>query len=64
MSAPYILVVDDEPDIRTLVKEILEDEEYDVSMAEDGSAARKALRDRRPDLVLLDIWMPDVDGIS
>ncbi|MCW8943599.1 MAG: sigma-54 dependent transcriptional regulator [Sedimenticola sp.] len=64
MSAPYILVVDDEPDIRTLVKEILEDEEYDVSMAEDGSTARKALRDRRPDLVLLDIWMPDVDGIS
>ncbi|WP_428610072.1 sigma-54-dependent transcriptional regulator [Sedimenticola sp.] len=64
MSAPHILVVDDEPDIRTLVKEILEDEEYDVAMAEDGATARKALRDRRPDLVLLDIWMPDVDGIS
>ncbi|MCW8947423.1 MAG: sigma-54 dependent transcriptional regulator, partial [Sedimenticola sp.] len=64
MSAPYILVVDDEPDIRSLVKEILEDEGYDVVMAENGSTARKALRDRRPDLVLLDIWMPDVDGIS
>jgi len=64
MSAPHILVVDDEPDIRTLVKEILEDEDYDVAMDEDGLSARKALRDRRPDLVLLDIWMPDVDGIS
>jgi two-component system nitrogen regulation response regulator NtrX len=64
MSAPHILVVDDEPDIRTLVKEILEDEEYEVVMAENGESARKALRDRRPDLVLLDIWMPDVDGIS
>ncbi|MCW8903772.1 sigma-54-dependent transcriptional regulator [Sedimenticola sp.] len=64
MSASHILVVDDEPDIRTLVKEILEDEDYTVAMAEDGASARKALRDRRPDLVLLDIWMPDVDGIS
>ncbi len=64
MSAPHILVVDDEPDIRGLVKEILEDEEYKVVMAENGAAARQALRDRRPDLILLDIWMPDVDGIS
>ena len=64
MSSPRVLVVDDEPDIRTLVKEILEDEGYDVTIAQDGSTARKALRERRPDLVLLDIWMPDVDGIS
>jgi len=64
MSLPHILVVDDEPDIRILVKEILEDEEYTVVAAEDGAAARKALRDRRPDLILLDIWMPDIDGIS
>lgn len=64
MSGPHILVVDDEPDIRTLVKEILEDEDYTVTIAEDGASARKALRDRRPDLVLLDIWMPDMDGIS
>ena len=64
MSAAHILVVDDEPDIRILVKEILEDEDYLVVAAEDGAAARKALRDRRPDLILLDIWMPDVDGIS
>ncbi|HIP52679.1 MAG TPA: sigma-54-dependent Fis family transcriptional regulator, partial [Chromatiales bacterium] len=64
MSAPYILVVDDEPDIRSTVKEILEDEEYVVGTAEDGASARKALRERRPDLILLDIWMPDIDGIS
>ena len=64
MSEAHILVVDDEPDIRILVKEILEDEGYTVVAAEDGTAARKALRDRRPDLILLDIWMPDIDGIS
>jgi len=64
MGAPHILVVDDEPDIRVLVKEILEDEGYDMGTAENGATARRALRDRRPDLVLLDIWMPDVDGIS
>ena len=63
-NAPYILVVDDEPDIRHLVQEILEDEGYEVSVAENGEAARDAHRQRRPDLVLLDIWMPDLDGIS
>ncbi len=64
MSAPHILVVDDEPDIRELVRDILEDENYSVTVAEDAAAARQALRDRRPDLILLDIWMPDLDGIS
>ena len=64
MTAPHILVVDDEPDIRSLVQEILEDEGYEVSVAESGEAARKARRLRRPDLVLLDIWMDDIDGIS
>lgn len=64
MSSAHILVVDDEPDIRNLVKEILEDEGYEVVAAEDGASARKALRERRPDLILLDIWMPDIDGIS
>ncbi len=64
MSAPYILVVDDEPDICGLVKEILEDEDYEVGTAENGASARRALRERRPDLILLDIWMPDVDGIT
>jgi len=64
MGAPYILVVDDEPDIRGTVKEILEDEGFEVGTAENGAAARHAMRDRRPDLILLDIWMPDVDGIT
>jgi DNA-binding NtrC family response regulator len=64
MSSPHILVVDDEPDIRTLVQEILEDEGFAVAVAENGETARHALRDRRPDLMLLDIWMPDLDGIS
>lgn len=64
MSAAHILVVDDERDIRELLKEILEDEGYEVSVAENGETARLARRARRPDLVLLDIWMPDIDGIT
>ncbi|MDE2088952.1 MAG: sigma-54-dependent Fis family transcriptional regulator [Gammaproteobacteria bacterium] len=64
MTAPYILVVDDEPDIHNLIREILEDEGYEVAIAENGTAARLARRARRPDLVLLDIWMPDIDGIT
>jgi DNA-binding NtrC family response regulator len=64
MSSGHILVVDDEPDIRNLVKEILEDEGFEVSIAESGETARQARRKRRPDLILLDIWMDDVDGIT
>ena len=64
MSQDHILVVDDEPDIRGLVKEILEDEGYDVAIAENADAARQARRSRRPDAILLDIWMPDTDGVS
>jgi DNA-binding NtrC family response regulator len=64
MTASYVLVVDDEPDIRHLVKEILEDEGYEVETAESAAAARTARRRRNPDLVLLDIWMPQEDGIS
>jgi DNA-binding NtrC family response regulator len=63
-SAAHILVVDDEPDIRGLVKEILEDEGYEVAAAKNADAARQARRERRPDLILLDIWMPDTDGIT
>jgi DNA-binding NtrC family response regulator len=59
-----ILVVDDEPGIRELMREILEEEGFEVRMAENGAAARAALDDRIPDLVLLDIWMPDVDGVT
>jgi two-component system, NtrC family, nitrogen regulation response regulator NtrX len=64
MNASHILVVDDEPDIRTLLKEILEDEGFEVRVAENAEQARAARRERRPDLVLLDIWMPDTDGIT
>jgi len=64
MSAHYILVVDDEPDIRQLVSEILEDEGYEVGVAENAEQAKDMRRKRRPDLVLLDIWMPGEDGIS
>ncbi|NQY27731.1 MAG: sigma-54-dependent Fis family transcriptional regulator [Piscirickettsiaceae bacterium] len=61
---PTILVVDDEPDIRGLIKDILEDEGYQVTTAENGETARTALTQHRPDLILLDIWMPDIDGIT
>ena len=59
-----ILVVDDELGIRALLSEILSDEGHTIELAENAAQAR-AIRDRmRPDLVLLDIWMPDVDGIT
>jgi two-component system, NtrC family, nitrogen regulation response regulator NtrX len=61
---PCILVIDDEPDIRQLVMEILEDEGYQVVMAENANEARELKKIKQPDLVLLDIWMPDTDGIS
>ena len=64
MSGPHILVVDDEPDIRTLLRDILEDEGYEVALAGNVAEAKAARRSRRPDLILLDIWMPDGDGIS
>lgn len=64
MSSQNILVIDDEPDIRNLVQEILEDEGYQVSSAENAESARLARSQQKPDLILLDIWMPDTDGIS
>ncbi len=59
-----ILVVDDEMGIRELLSEILADEGHTVSLAENAAAARMSRSEKRPDLVLLDIWMPDTDGIS
>lgn len=64
MSMGNILVVDDESDIRTLIEEILTDEGYRVSTAGDAVEARQQLAANAPDLVLLDIWMPDTDGIT
>lgn len=61
---PLILVVDDEPDIRELIKDILEDENYQVEIAANGEEAKAAFDEKLPDLVLLDIWMPDIDGIT
>lgn len=64
MTQAHILVVDDEPDIRELVRDILEDEGHQVSVAENGESARTLFARETPNLVLLDIWMPDVDGIT
>lgn len=64
MNANQILVVDDEIGIRELLSEILEDEGYQVRLAENATEARVARTQGRPDLVLLDIWMPDTDGIT
>jgi DNA-binding NtrC family response regulator len=59
-----ILVVDDELGIRALLSEILTDEGHTVELAENAAEARAARERSRPDLVLLDIWMPDVDGVT
>ena len=59
-----ILVVDDELGIRDLLSEILFDEGHQVELAENAAQARDARQRMRPDLVLLDIWMPDTDGVS
>ncbi|EYC50164.1 XRE family transcriptional regulator [Hylemonella gracilis str. Niagara R] len=59
-----ILVVDDELGIRDLLSEILNDEGHAVEVAENAAQAREARQRERPDLVLLDIWMPDTDGVT
>ena len=59
-----ILVVDDELGIRDLLSEILNDEGHSVELAENAAQARLARQQARPDLVLLDIWMPDTDGVT
>ena len=59
-----ILVVDDELGIRDLLSEILNDEGHAVELAENAAQARQVRQAMRPDLVLLDIWMPDTDGVT
>ena len=64
MNQEHILIVDDEPDIRNLISEILTDEGYSVATAANGQEANQQLSNKQPNLILLDIWMPDIDGIS
>lgn len=64
MSIKEILVVDDEVGIRELLSEILFDEGYRVHLAENAAQARAFRLDHAPDLVLLDIWMPETDGLA
>ncbi len=64
MTSPSILVVDDEQGIRSTIHDILTDEGYLVETAADAGEARTHYSAAAPDLVLLDIWMPDTDGIT
>jgi DNA-binding NtrC family response regulator len=64
MASKQILVVDDEVGIRELLSEILFDEGYQVHLAENAAQARAFRNEREPDLVLLDIWMPETDGVA
>lgn len=64
MRKSHVLVVDDEADIRALIQEILTDEGYKVTVAADAEQARSARAETKIDLILLDIWMPDTDGIT
>lgn len=64
MSQAHVLVIDDEADIRALIQEILSDEGYGVTAAANAAEARAARDARKFDLILLDIWMPDTDGIT
>jgi two-component system nitrogen regulation response regulator NtrX len=64
VAKSHILVVDDEPDIRDILQDILQDEGYQVSLAANAEQARKEFTKQQPDLILLDIWMPKEDGMS
>ena len=59
-----ILIVDDERSIRDTLSGVLMDEGYDVNVAENGREALKRLKDELPSIVMLDIWMPELDGIE
>jgi two-component system, NtrC family, nitrogen regulation response regulator NtrX len=64
MSLGRILVVDDEPEVRQLLRDFLSERGYDVVMAESGAEALSTLDTQTPDLVLLDVAMPDIDGVE
>ena len=59
-----VLVVDDEPHIRTVLRGYLQADGFEVTEAADGEAAIAALRDKPPDLVLLDVMLPGIDGLE
>ncbi len=64
MSLGKVLVVDDEPEVREVLQEFLSGRGYEVTVAENGLAALAALEAQRPDLVLLDVAMPGMDGVE
>ena len=64
MSLGKVLIVDDEPEVRQVLQEFLSGRGYDVLVAESGPAALAVLGGDRPDLVLLDVAMPDMDGVE
>ena len=64
MTKKHIMIVDDEPEIRKIIQEILIDEGYSTSTASSAEEARNMANNKKPDLVFLDIWMPEEDGIS
>ncbi len=64
MKPGKLLIVDDEKDIRNLMQEIFEEEGYQVETAANGVQAQQAWRKRLPDVIFLDVWMPDIDGIT
>lgn len=64
MNPNRVLVVDDEPDIRQLIGDILLDEGHQVETADSVAAARSAVSNFKPDLILLDVWLPDGDGVG
>jgi DNA-binding response OmpR family regulator len=61
-QCPLVLVADDEPDILDLVRMVLEEEGYEVATADNGASALRLANERRPDLCVLDVMMPEVDG--
>ena len=60
----YLLVVDDDPQVVDLVRQLLEDAPYEIAAAVDGQAALEAIDQRRPDVILLDLLMPRLDGFG
>ena len=62
MTKPFVLVVDDEPDLRELVALTLSDAGFDVAVARDGREALQRIAERKPDIVLLDMMMPVMNG--